>query len=391
MPGGKYRAVAARCNQRHCPGGAVSCRIAKLWSGRCAPPAGRYADYPSALFFTLGLSVFTTILFGFIPAWRLSHVSPQACLKESAQTGTSRGSLSLQNSIAIGEIALALALLIGGSLLHPQLSRACSQTPLGFDPAGVFVVRTIFDTPRYPEPAQRIAVQKELLERLAALPGVTRVAAASHLPLSDERGIGFHVEHAAADEFHFAQNSLVSPGYFGAMGIRLLAGRDFTTQDAPGTMPVAIISESMAREYFHRQDPMGQRFEWGDRGFFTIIGVAEDVHISALDADPPPMIYQAMFQMQTWTAGRTAFVLRTDRDRAGILQRSATTGVVARQRFAALQQHHAGDAGLASRWGSGASPCCCWARSRSLLCCWRPSGCSASSPIWFHSSNAAWR
>ena len=69
----------------------------------------------------------------------------------------------------------------------------------------------------------------------------------------------------------------------------------------------------MAREYFHGQDPVGQRFTWGDRGLFTIIGVAEDVHISALDADPPAMIYQSMFQMQTWTAGHTAFLLRTDR------------------------------------------------------------------------------
>ncbi len=268
--------------------------------------------HPVALLFTLGLSVLTTILFGFMPAWRLSHVSPQAFLKDSAQVGSSRSSLRLQNFVAVGEIALALVLLVGGSLLIRSFLRVL-ETPLGFDPKDVFVVRTIFDTERYPDPVKRMAVQKELLSRLERLPGVTAVAAASHLPLSDERGIGFHLEHAAPDDFHFAQNSLITPGYFRAMGIGLREGRDFSEQDNPQSPLVAIISEALARQYFSGQDPIGQRFQWGDRGWFTIIGVANDVHVSALDADPPAMIYQSMFQMQTWTAGHMAFLLRTSR------------------------------------------------------------------------------
>ncbi len=268
--------------------------------------------HPIALLFTLVLSVITTILFGFLPAWRLSHVAPQVFLKDSAQAGTSRSSLRLQNSVVIGEIALALVLLIGGSLLIRSFSRVLN-TPLGFDPRDAFVVRTIFDTHRYPDPVKRMAVQKELLSRLAQLPGVTGVAAASHLPLSDERGIGFRLEHAAPDDFHLAENSLVTPGYFRAMGIGMREGRDFSQSDSPNSPLVAIISEAMARQYFSGQDPIGQRFQWGDRGLFTIIGVAADVHISALDADPPAMIYQSMFQMQTWTAGRTALLLRTGR------------------------------------------------------------------------------
>ncbi len=268
--------------------------------------------HPLALWFTAGLSILTTILFGFIPAWRLSHVTPQAFLKDSVQTGPSRSSQRLQNSVAVGEIALALVLLIGGSLLVRSFQRVLN-TPLGFDPKDVFVVRTIFDTERYPDPVKRMAVQKELLSRLARLPGITTVAAASHLPLSDDRGIGFRLEHAAPDDFHFAQNSLVTPGYFRAMGIGIRQGRNFNEADSPTSPPVAIISEAMAREYFHGQDPVGQRFYWGDRGLFTIVGVTEDVHISALDADPPAMIYQSMFQMQTWTAGHTAFLLRSSR------------------------------------------------------------------------------
>ena len=265
-----------------------------------------------ALLFTLGLSLVTTFLFGLIPALRLSRVAPQTCMNESARTGTSRGSLRLQNIAAAGEIALALALLIGGSLLLRSFQKLL-VTPLGFDPHDMVVVRTLFDTERYPDPVKRIAVQKEALERLSHLPGVTTVAAASHLPLSDDRGIGFRLEHAAQDDFHFAQNSLVTPNYFKAMGIGLRAGRFFNDHDAPDSLPVAIVSQAMARDYYRGQDPVGQRFYWGDRGLFTIVGVVDDVHISALDADPPAMIYQAMFQMKTWTAGRTAFLLRTNR------------------------------------------------------------------------------
>ena len=266
----------------------------------------------ATLLFTLALSVLTTLLFGFVPAWRLSRVAPQAFLKDGVQTGASRSSLRLQNMVAVGEIALALVLLVGGSLLVRSFLQVLN-TPMGFDPKDVYVMRTIFDTHRYPDPIQRMAVQKELLARLQHLPGVTTVAAASHLPLSDDRGIGFRLEHAAPDDFHFAQNSLVTPGYFRGMGIGIREGRDFTEEDSPKAPLVAIISEAMAREYFHGRDPIGQRFYWGDRGLFTIIGVAQDVHISALDADPPAMIYQSMFQMQTWTAGHTAFVIRTSR------------------------------------------------------------------------------
>ena len=275
--------------------------------------------HPNVLLFTLGLSVVTALLFGFVPAWRLAHVTPQACLKESTQAGPARGTQKLQNSVATVEIAAALVLLIAGGLLLRSFVRLL-DSPFGFDPKGVFVVRTLFDRARYPDPMKRQAAQKELLDRLSHLPGVTAVATASHLPLSDARQIGFRLEHAPADDYHWAENSLVSPGYFRSMGISLLEGRDFTEQDRPDTPNVAIISEKLAREYFPGRSAVGQRFQWGDRAFFTITGVAADVHISALDADPPPMIYTSMFQVESGASGRTAFVLRSKDQDEGLFQ-----------------------------------------------------------------------
>ena len=273
--------------------------------------------HPIALVFTLAVSLISAVLFGFVPAWRLSKTAPVMALREATQAGPARSTRTLQNSVTIFEMTAAVVLLVTGGLLLKSFVRLLNS-PAGFNPDGAYIVRTIFDRGRYPNFAKRTVVQQKLLESLRQLPGVTAVAAASHLPLSDARQIGFRLEHAAPDDFHWAENSLVSSGYFRAMQIPLLQGRDFSEDDRPDTTSVAIISQTMARQFFPGANPIGQRFHWGDRALFTIIGVAADVRISALDADPPPMIYNSMFQVETGATGRTAFVLRTSGIAQGI-------------------------------------------------------------------------
>jgi predicted permease len=266
---------------------------------------------PVALAFTLGLSVITTLSFGLIPALQLSRVSPQVALKDTAQIGRSQATRRLQDALVILEIGAALALLIGGSLLLQSFVHLLNVST-GFRPQNTVVVRTLFDWPRYPDPQKRETVQKELLNRLRVLPGVRLAAEASHLPLSEARQIGFHIEGAPPDEFHWAHNSLVSPGYFQAMGISILRGRDFREQDDRKSPNAAVISETLGRQYFPNQDAIGKRYNWGGRADFTIIGVAADVRVTALDADPPPMIYNSMFQVESGASSRTAFVLKLD-------------------------------------------------------------------------------
>lgn len=276
---------------------------------------GRLQDvrlHPVALGFTLVLSLGTSVVFGFFPALRLSQTSPQSCMKESVQAGSSRGAHNLQSRLVIGEIAVALMLLIGSSLLVKSFVRVLN-VPFGFNPEGAAVVRTLFDRPRYPDPIKREAVQKELIDRLSRIPGASAVAAASHLPLSDNRQIGFRLENASANDFHWAENSLVSPGYFRVMGISVLRGRDFTYDDRRDTPPAALVNETFAKKFLSGKDPIGQRFHWGDRAMFTIVGVVNDVRISALDADPPPMIYDSMFQVESGASSRTAFIIRLSR------------------------------------------------------------------------------
>jgi predicted permease len=266
------------------------------------------ALHPVALLFTLMVSLVTSVVFGFAPAWRLARVAPQPSMWPALQVGINHSSQRLQNGIATAEIALAVVLLVAGGLLLRSFARLLNA-PMGFDPENTFVVRTLFDHARYRDSLQREAAQKELLDRLSRLPGIAAVAEASHLPLSDTRRIGIRLEHSGPSDYYWAENSLISPGYFAAMGIAL-RGRDFTPEDRRGSLPVAIVSETFARQFFPGKNPVGQRVQWGDRPLFSIIGVTADVHISALDTDPPPMIYTSIFQVDTGADGRTAFVLR---------------------------------------------------------------------------------
>ena len=170
----------------------------RLWGPRNVPRLQDAALNPQVLLFTLMLTIGTGILFGLIPAWKMSQVSPQGALKDTSQVGTGRDGQRLLDAIAISEIALAMVLLIAGGLLLRSFVNLL-ETPSGFDPRGTLVIRTNFDRARYPQGARRGLVQRELLERFSHLPGVTSVAAASHLPLSDERQIGIRLEHAAPD------------------------------------------------------------------------------------------------------------------------------------------------------------------------------------------------
>ncbi len=260
------------------------------------------------LAFAFLLSIATGILFGLVPAWKLSRVALEKSLRESGKAIT-RGSQRLQDALAVSEVALGLLLIIGSGLLVRSFVNVVNS-PLGFDPNSTFVVRTMFDRSRYPEPPRRYAVQHELLDRLSHLPGVIAVGAASHLPLSDERQIAFRPENSAPTDYRWVANSLITPGYFRAMGIATLQGRDFGDQDRPDSPPVAIVSQSFVKQYLQGRDPVGARFITG-RGPVTIVGVVGDVRINSIDADPPPTVYNSMFQIESGASGRTALVMRS--------------------------------------------------------------------------------
>jgi len=273
---------------------------------------------PLVLAFAVALSLLTGILFGVAPAWRASRSELQSALKEAgSRAGTSRELLRLREALVVLETACSLLLLVGAGLLLNSFIRVL-RVPPGFNPSGVLIARTQFDDTRYPKAEQCGLAEREIIARLRHLPGVQSTGFVTNLPLADPRGIGFRIEGHPPNEFHNADNALVSEGYFRAMDIPILRGRSFREQDTSSTPLVAVINQTLARTYFPNQDPIGKRLVWGYRTPFTIVGVAGDVKFSALDAEVAPMIYMSNFQVTSGISRHAVFVVRTAGAPAGL-------------------------------------------------------------------------
>jgi predicted permease len=207
----------------------------------------------------------------------------------------------------VAEIACCVVVLIGSGLLLRSFIRIL-EVPLGFDPHRTLIVRTSLNRRRY-SPEHRRAVDRAMEARLSALPGVVAVALTTHVPLADERQIGFVIDGRSPDEFHWADNALVSGGYFRAMKIPLLRGRTFSDADTPGSPFAAVINQTMARRYWPKQNAIGKGFKWGGR-HLTVVGVVADVHIEALDKPMTPAIYNSVYQIESGASTSAVFLIR---------------------------------------------------------------------------------
>ncbi len=276
-----------------------------------------------ALVFTSVLILLTGMGFGLVPALQSSRLELVGALKEGGR-GLSGGARQLfRHTLIVTEIALALILLAGAGLLVRSLLRVQSVNP-GFEPRNAVMIRFSLPAAKYPDGKKQFAFTEELLKRFAALPGVNSVGATHILPLSGTdyiRGfMNFTVDRRtpvgpgdAPSTNYFA----VTPDYFKAMGIPLLRGRAFTNQDREGAAPVAIVSKSMADEYFPNEDPVGKRINItkGADLWREIVGIVGDVKLFALDKDNFVQSYGPFAQQPFDTM---TFVVRTDRTQAGL-------------------------------------------------------------------------
>jgi len=269
---------------------------------------------PVVLSFTMAVSLVTGIFFGLAPALRGSKSDLNESLREGARgmTGNLRHQ-RLRNAFAVVEIALALALLVGGGLLLKSFWRLRQINP-GFDPQRVLTMQLNLPTTRYADARQQNAFISQTLERLAALPGVTAVGATTELPFTGSRtSVSFEIEGRAPlprGQDQRADNRAVSVGYFKAMGISLRHGRAFTAYDNAESTRVAIINEQMARRFFPNEDPLGKQLLLRGRIKFEIVGVVGDVKHGTLLEETRPEIYTHTLQvsLRTWMdiAVRTA-------------------------------------------------------------------------------------
>jgi putative ABC transport system permease protein len=221
----------------------------------------------------------------------------------------------------VAEVAVALCLLVGAGLLIQSFVRLRSADP-GFDAHNVLTFNLVLPS-RY-SPAQGTQLYQEALASLRALPGVRSASAVTPLPLSsDEVSTSFDIQgqpnlpgHAPDTNYTF-----VEPGYFGAMSIALLKGRDFTWQDTLKSKPVVIINESLARQFFAGKDPVGKRLNahigngYSKPPMREIVGIVRDVKNHGLNSAPGPQVYVPLAQSPL---DAITFVVRTAADPASV-------------------------------------------------------------------------
>jgi putative ABC transport system permease protein len=234
-------------------------------------------DAPVALL-ALALSAITAILFGFMPAWRLASGKADHLLRAGRTQTASSGARRLQRTLVVAEIALSIVpLACAGLMLRSFLN--LMHSPLGFNPAGVVTARLPIDTKRYPRMEQKWALLRNIFDRIRAIPGVESVSAADPLPLAgqERRRVG------RADQFDvppiLATQQIALPGYLGAIGTPLLAGRDFTDDDIATQRNVTVIDERLA-ERLWPEGALGKRlsvFRTGWRHDLEVIGVTAPV------------------------------------------------------------------------------------------------------------------
>ena len=246
------------------------------------------------LAFTLGLSVFTAVLFGVVPALQASKPDLIRTLKVGGSGfAMGHGWQRLRLLLVASEMALALVLLIGASLMIRSFFRL-QEVNIGLDPLNVLTMNTTLTVDRYPAPRQ-IAFYRDVVERIGALPGVTSVGAVDNLPLggSDVHSFGI-VGRSAWDpgDEPSGEFGVVTPQYFNAIGIPLTKGRYFTEGDGDETPRVAIINDAVASRYWPQEDPLGKKitidFEREPR---EIVGVVGNVRHMGLDQQEPLQVY----------------------------------------------------------------------------------------------------
>jgi putative ABC transport system permease protein len=245
--------------------------------------------------YTLLLSVMTGLLCGLLPALRSSKQDLAASAREEWNAFGQRVSRSrLRGALVVSQVAVSLFLLVAGGLLLRALQKAQSVTP-GFEMRKVYVVSPDLQGHGY-SPARAREFQRQLIERLQAIPGVKDVGLARTAPLSSSFAITqFAVEGhepppgSALPTVNF--NS-ISPEYLTALGIPIVRGRNFSSQEVEQGARVAVVSESLARRYWPGEDPIGKRFHGGGASpYREVVGVAGDVRNVYLWTSDKPYLY----------------------------------------------------------------------------------------------------
>ena len=249
----------------------------------------------AALLWTLLIAIGTAVALSAGPVLSAPIAHLQSCLRESARgTTLGRAHGNIRSILVISELALAFVLLTGSGLLLRSFLKLL-DVDLGFRPSQAAAIK--IDDPDAADPARRGARLREMLSRIQSLPGIESAGVADMLPLGRNRTWGLAAKGVTypKDVIPVAVVRIVTPGYLGAMGMRIRSGRDFTWADAPRSQPVVIVNEAAARRFWGIQDPVG-RTALVNGNETRVIGMLENVREHNLEDSAGPEMYLPVTQ-----------------------------------------------------------------------------------------------
>jgi predicted permease len=285
------------------------------------PPGNPISVNWEALVFTLILAILTGVLFGVVPAWKASRLDLNEVLKQSTPAA-SRAASSHRTSrnLVVAEMALSLIVLVAAGLLIQSMIRL-TTTPLGYERNGLLTADIRLPSSAYPKPEDSMRFWHGLELKLDSLPGVQGVAFAPTLFF--ERGTGQVTIAGAGSSSRIVSASdaePVSSGYFRVAGIPLLQGRWFSDMDRSNSMPVAVVNQAFARQFFPKETALGQRIKLGQpdskEPWLTIVGIVGDVSRPTLfeGYSQDPSVYRPLRQAPQGSL--SVFVRTTGNSRA---------------------------------------------------------------------------
>jgi putative ABC transport system permease protein len=282
------------------------------------PRAGAIAVNTPVLIFAAAVSVLIGVVFGMFPALQATRRDPHVEI-QTASPRTAGGRRRTPRALVVGEVALALVLLVSSGLLFRSLTRLFA-VPLGFDPRGVLTLQVQAVGRRYNADGEIERLYERQLDAVRRVPGIVSAGFSSQLPLSGDRdqyGARFPATPSLPEDTFGAYRYAVSPGYLESLRIPLIRGRAIDDRDVAAAPRVAVISESLAKARFGDRSPLGQEVRIGPDIAFTIVGVVGDVRQASLASDNPQAVY--LHAAQSWFPDSPrSFVVSANADAAAL-------------------------------------------------------------------------
>ena len=299
--------------------------ISKFLADRLPPFAQIHLD-ASVLTFTLVLSLLAGVLAGLLPALRFTKADVSEALKQGTSRGSSdSGGSKTRGVLVVAEVALSLILLIGAGLMIRTLWELSAIRP-GFDPNGVLTLSLSVAANKFPTPAGQIAFFERVLQQVRATPGVESAGVTDDLPMDND---GSHQPVQVEGQPVVPMSDQpevdvrnVSPGYFSAMHIPLVRGRDLDASDIAGRAPTVVVSQAFAERFWPGQNPLGKHVTLT---FYPgvareVVGVVGDIKLDSLDETRPiAMLYWPIDQItavpsEPWRSFGMSLAVRTGGD-----------------------------------------------------------------------------